>query len=67
MAALSMTCLHAAAGRGFNRNLNIRGPLINRSTLPENRSEPEVSVNLSLVVYKLRKKSQLKYGVKRLL
>jgi len=30
MAALSMTCLHAAAGRGVNRNINIRGTLINK-------------------------------------
>jgi hypothetical protein len=58
MAALSMTCLHAAAGRGVNRNINIRSTLINNSTLLERRSETEVPVHISIVVCRLRKKSR---------
>jgi len=59
MAALSMACLHAAAGR-VNRNLNIRGNLINKSTLLK-IGQPEVPVQLSIAVYKLRMNSQRRY------
>jgi len=61
MAALSMKCLYAAPGRGVNRNLNIRGNLINKCTLLEHRTEPEVPVHLSLVASKLCNKSQWRF------